>query len=225
MLAAGDNYVQTVKVLLEYNATVDLDLWHTNDGAKSGWTALAFVADRGNSEVVLLLAEAGANINHRVDDGSTALHLAIGGEAMRTLMEFRPDISIPDNDQNTPLHRIRPWTALEHVQFLVRAGALLDAHNKEGYTPLSIALLNSNDAAASYLIERHANVDLASPIYSAPLHLACQESTVAMVRQLVEAGADVDLAVPGTPGTPVAGSRAPAGLFRRRIQGNYPVPD
>jgi ankyrin repeat protein len=136
MLAAGDNHVQTVKVLLEYDATVDMDLWHTNDGAKSGWTALAFAADRGNSEVVLLLAEAGANINHRVDGGSTALHLAIGGGAMRTLMEFRPDISILDNDQNTPLHRIRPWMALEHVQLLVRAGALLDAHNKEGYNPL-----------------------------------------------------------------------------------------
>jgi ankyrin repeat protein len=177
MLAAGDNHVQTVKVLLEYEATVDLDLWQTRDGAKSEWTALTFAAERGNSEVVLLLAEAGANINHRVNDGSTALHLAMGGGAMRTLMEFRPDISILDNDQNTPLHFIRSRTALEHVQLLVRAGASLDALNKEGYTPLSIALLNSNDAAASYLIERHANVNLASQSYGAPLHLACREST------------------------------------------------
>jgi ankyrin repeat protein len=213
MLAAGDNHVQTVKVLLEYEATVDLDLWHTRDGAKSGWTALAFAAERGNSEVVLLLAEAGANIDHRVDDGSTALHLAIGGGAMRTLMEFRPNISILDNDQNTPLHFIRSRTALEHVQLLVRAGASLDALNKEGYTPLSIALLNSNKAAASYLIERHANVNLASQSYGAPLHLACRESTVAMVRQLVEAGADVDLAVPGTPGTPLQAAVLRRGHF------------
>jgi ankyrin repeat protein len=205
MLAAGDNHVQTVKLLLEYEASVDLDLWHTNDGAKSGWTALTFAAERGNSEVVILLAEAGANINHRVDDGSTALHLAIGGDAMRTLMEFRPDISIPDNNQNMPLHCIRSWMALEH--------ALLDAHNREGYTPLSIALLYSNDAAASYLIERHTNINFASQIYSVPLHLACRESTVAMVRQLIEAGADVDLAVPGTPGTPLQAAVLRRGYF------------
>jgi ankyrin repeat protein len=84
---------------------------------------------------------------------------------------------------------------------------------RKATTPLSIALLNSNDAAASYLIERRANVNLSSPIYGAPLHLACRESTVAMVRQLVEAGADVDLAVPGTPGTP--GTPLQAAVLRR----------
>lgn len=213
MLAADDNHVPTVKVLLEREATVDLELWHSNGGAKSGWTALAFAAERGNSEVVLLLAEAGANVNHRVDDGSTVLHLATGGGAMRTLMEFRPDVSVPDNDQNTPLHRIRTGTPLDHVELLVRAGALLDAQNKDGYTPLSIALLYSNDAAASYLIERQANVNLASHLYGAPLHLACRDSTVTMVRQLVKAGADVDLALPGTLGTPLQAAVLRRGYF------------
>jgi ankyrin repeat protein len=215
MLAAGDNHVETVKVLLERDATIDLELWHTNDGGKSGWTALAFAAERGNSQVVLLLAEAGANINHRVDDGSTVLHLAFGERAMPTLMEFRPDVSVPDHDQNTPLHRIRNWTQLAHVQLLVRAGALLDTQNNDGYTPLSIALLYSNEAAASYLIERRANVNIASHLYGAPLHLACRESTVAMVRQLVNAGADVDMALPGTPGTPLQ-----AAVLRRRSFGD-----
>jgi ankyrin repeat protein len=218
MLAAGDNHVATVKVLLDREATIDLELWHSNGGAKSGWTALAFAAERGNSEIVLLLAEAGANVNHRVDDGSTVLHLATGSDAMRTLMEFRPDVSVPDNDQNTPLHRIRTGTPLDHVQLLVRAGASLDVQNKDGYTPLSIALLYSNDAAASYLIERQANVNLASHLYGAPLHLACRDSTVTMVRQLVQAGADVDLALPGTLGTPLQAAVLRRGYFEEGSQ-------
>jgi ankyrin repeat protein len=128
-------------------------------------------------------------------------------------MEFRPDVSIADNDLNTPLHRIRPWTPLDHVQLLVRAGAPLDVQNKDGYTPLSIALLYSNEAAASYLIERQANVNLGSHLYGTPLYLACRESTVAMVRQLVKAGAEVDIALPGALGTPLQAAVLRRGYF------------
>jgi ankyrin repeat protein len=132
---------------------------------------------------------------------------------MRMLMEFRPDLNITDNEDNTPLHCIGSRTVLEHIQLLVRAGASLDVQNKEGCTPLGIALRNSNDTVASYLIERRTNVNLASQTYGAPLHLACQNSPVAMVRRLVEAGADVDLAVQGAPGTPLQAAVLRRGIF------------
>jgi ankyrin repeat protein len=196
MQAASISSPETVKVLLEYEATVDLEMRRTNDNVYGGWTALTFAALRGSSEVVQLLCEAEADVNHRLQNGSTPLHLSLGGQAMRTLMEFRPDIDIADNDDNLPLHYIEDWTPVENIRLLVHAGASLNRQNKEGCTPLCMALRKSNRAAAVYLIEHHANVNLASQTYGAPLHLACQLglNTIPLLRQLVDAGADIDQA-------------------------------
>ncbi|KAN0068216.1 Ankyrin repeat-containing domain protein [Elaphomyces granulatus] len=203
MHAAERDLPGAVKLLLRYGAEVDLEIGHSTGNPASGQTALTYAAISGAAEVTCLLVEAGAKVNHRHYDESRAVHHAVGGSSMRTLLEFRPDINLPDNDSNTPLHFVRSSTPLEHVQLLVHAGANLDLQNKEGCTPLSIALYNDNDAVASYMIERQANVNIASPVYGAPLHLACQRSTIDMVRRLVKAGADVDLAVSGVQGTPL----------------------
>ncbi|KAH8805995.1 ankyrin repeat-containing domain protein [Xylogone sp. PMI_703] len=203
MAAAETSNAAIVKLLLSYDAGVDLEMAHNKGDMYGGWTALAYGIEGGNEEIVRLLAEAGADVNHRLEDASTLTHRAVNRSTIRKLMEFRPDVNIADADDNMPLHLVRAWTPLEHAQLLVHAGATLDYQNKEGYTPLGIALYNRNDEIASYLIERRANVNIASQTFGAPLHLACQHSNVEMVQKLVDAGADVDLAVLGAPGTPL----------------------
>src|SRR6202007_1911684 len=122
-------------LLLRHRAKVNLEIGRTTENPASGWTALTYAAISGAAEVTCLLVEAGAKVNHRHYDGSRAVHHAVGGTSLRTLLEFRPDINVADNDSNTPLHFVRSSTPLEHVQLLVHAGANLDLQNKEDCTP------------------------------------------------------------------------------------------
>lgn len=210
MAAAYMGCAATVKTLLSYEAAVDLEMSRDKGTEMSGWTALIFALNNGSDEVVRLLGEAHADVNHVFYNGSTPVHRALTSHTLETLMEFRPLVDVADDNGNTPLHLIGSITSLHYVQLLVHAGAPLDIQNNDGYTPLGVALFEGAADIAAYLIEQRANVNIASQTYGAPLHLACQYSQIENVKQLVRAGADIDLAVSGNPGTPLQ-----AALLRR----------
>ena len=68
-LAAENNHVALVRLLLEYGARLNV----RSDG---GWTALHNAADRGHVEVASLLLECKAEVNAGTSSGMTALHWA-----------------------------------------------------------------------------------------------------------------------------------------------------
>ena len=70
MYAAAGPYAQTVKLLIEHGA--DLNITDTEEG----FTALMFAAAEGQTEVVKVLLSNGANIKITDNDGDTALHFA-----------------------------------------------------------------------------------------------------------------------------------------------------
>jgi len=70
MYAASGPYVETVRMLLDNKAKVDIQ-----DG-KEHWTALMFAAAEGQREVVQALLKAGANPSLRDIDGDTAANFA-----------------------------------------------------------------------------------------------------------------------------------------------------
>uniref|UniRef100_A0A5B7BGH9 Chromo domain-containing protein n=1 Tax=Davidia involucrata TaxID=16924 RepID=A0A5B7BGH9_DAVIN len=76
-----------------------------------GRTALLFVAGLGSEPCVRLLAESGANVNHRDNSGGlTALHLAAGyvkPGVVRVLIEFGADPEAEDDRGRTPLDLAR----------------------------------------------------------------------------------------------------------------------
>ncbi|KAL6963640.1 hypothetical protein U1Q18_034647 [Sarracenia purpurea var. burkii] len=78
---------------------------------EDGRTALLFVAGLGSEPCVRILAEAGANINHRENSGGlTALHMAAGyvkpGVA-KALIELGADPEVEDDRGRTPLDLAR----------------------------------------------------------------------------------------------------------------------
>ncbi|KAL2544124.1 Signal recognition particle 43 kDa protein [Forsythia ovata] len=78
---------------------------------QDGRTALLFVSGLGSEQCVKLLAEEGANVNHRDNSGGlTALHMAAGyvrpGVA-KVLLEFGADPELEDDRGRTPLELAR----------------------------------------------------------------------------------------------------------------------
>ncbi|CAN8283738.1 unnamed protein product, partial [Cochlearia groenlandica] len=78
-----------------------------NSVDENGRTALLFVAGLGSEKCVRILAEAGANLEHRdVRGGLTALHMAAGyvkPEAVKELVDLGADVEVEDERGLTAL--------------------------------------------------------------------------------------------------------------------------
>ncbi|KAL2230659.1 UNVERIFIED_CONTAM: Signal recognition particle protein, chloroplastic [Sesamum indicum] len=111
-----------LKQLIESNDGRDIDAVD-----QDGRTALLFVSGLGSEQCVQLLAEAGANVNHRDNGGGlTALHMAAGyvkpGVA-KLLIEFGADPELEDDRGRTPLELAREiLKATPQLQFARRLG-------------------------------------------------------------------------------------------------------
>ncbi|CAK9316035.1 unnamed protein product [Citrullus colocynthis] len=94
---------------------------------EDGRTALLFVAGLGSNPCVRMLAEAGANLDHRDNSGGfTALHMAAGyvkPETVELLVELGADPEIEDDKGRTPLVLAKEiLKATPRVQFMRRLG-------------------------------------------------------------------------------------------------------
>jgi len=110
--------------------------------------------------VIRLLMEHGANPSVNTKDGSTPLMVAAGLgarrggdeevveragradplEAIKMFLEAGADINAVNETGNTALHYAAQTGANRIVEFLAGAGAKLDVKNKQGRTPLDLAL-------------------------------------------------------------------------------------
>lgn len=114
-----------LKQLIEADDGRDIDAVD-NDGR----TALLFVAGLGSEACVRILAEAGADVNHRDNGGGlTALHMAAGyvrPGVVKLLIEYGADPEAEDDKRRTPLDLagevLRATPKGNPVQFARRLG-------------------------------------------------------------------------------------------------------
>ena len=110
-----------------------------------GTTPLWLAANYGHSEIVGVLAAAGANLNATANDGSTPLMAAIGrneqaaAAVARQLVEAGANVDVADDNGGTALHRAAASGFNEIVKVLAHRGANLEARNRQGQTPLMLA--------------------------------------------------------------------------------------
>ncbi|KAL8876142.1 MAG: hypothetical protein Q9198_005608, partial [Flavoplaca austrocitrina] len=198
-LAASENQVEVVKVLLSYNP--DLEVRY-----ETGYTVLGIAAVRGYTEVVRLLLEAGANVNQQFNCNNFALQYPVidnTEDLLRTLMEYHPDLSLVDDDGDSALHCIGSLTTLAIAKLLVNGGSDLEIRNNEHMTPLCRAVMVENVEIVKYLIAKKAELNIIGGKYGGPLHTACHLPSLEIVKILVEAGANVNLVDPASAGTPL----------------------
>jgi uncharacterized protein len=85
----------------------------------------------------------------------------------------------------------RVWDDLETAQSLVAAGADVNATNRFGVTPLSLACTNGNAAIVGLLLKAKADANLALPGGESPLMTAARTGKVDALKVLLINGADV----------------------------------
>jgi len=135
------------------------------DDLEEGGTPLYWAAASGRLDVVLLLLDAGADVNAPNRLGRTALHAATGPA---------------------------PWHVQIAAEFIQR-GAPVNAVDETGVTPLHLAAVNGGAEMIALLVGKGANVNARDTYGNTPLHWVAQgpqKVATAAVRVLLAAGAD-----------------------------------
>ncbi|XP_052760903.1 ankyrin repeat domain-containing protein 17-like isoform X2 [Mya arenaria] len=158
MLAAMNGHTAAVKLLLDMGSDINAQI-ETNRN-----TALTLACFQGRHEVVSLLVDRRANIEHRAKTGLTPLMEAASGgyvEVGRVLLDKGGDVNAP------PVPSSRD-------------------------TALTIAADKGHYRFVELLLSRHSAVDVKNKKGNSPLWLACNGGHLDVVQLLVTAGADID---------------------------------
>jgi hypothetical protein len=120
--------------------------------------------ERGQQHAIEIFLGAGVRIDYRFEGGQTPLMIAaINAQlgVVRYLIHNGAEVNAADTGKYTALH----WAAFyNHTQIageLCIAGALIDAVQNSGGTPLSLAVTRGHLAAAKLLLECQANPNIA----------------------------------------------------------------
>ncbi|KAK3324381.1 ankyrin repeat-containing domain protein [Cercophora scortea] len=179
--------VESLELLLEHNAALESEYNGPTDYF-AGWTALTFAADYGNTAVVRLLADAGANLQHVGEDGIPILHYAAMSPRdptgkLAVLLEFLTRL-------NPALH---VGTPVQNLKRLLNAGAEINIQDKQGQTALTSQSGHGNVEAVKLFLERGADVNACGGQFGYALNAAAMMSRPAMIDQLIENGARWDI--------------------------------
>jgi ankyrin repeat protein len=160
----------------------------------SGTPLLAIAGKEGNVEMMVVLLDAGVDINQTDRVGRTALMHAgtsKSPQAVRLLIDRGADVNMRDSFIGGAL----AWTAgfgdAESVQDLLDAGAQVETvGSATGYTPLIWASGFGDPKAIPMLIEAGANIEAGDGIDgSTPLMHACKTGKIEGMQALLAANA------------------------------------
>ncbi|KAM0419066.1 hypothetical protein ACHAPT_012005 [Fusarium lateritium] len=197
--------------------------------------ALRHAVDENYIDGIEGIMEAGANVDmldptndNNKNESLLCMAMRLASEDMvRKLLEFRPDLTIRSEKQNTVLHCMTNLSPVASFRLVVNAGGRLDIVNNKGYTPLQMAALNVNVEVVRYMLTKEA---ARSMIDNSPqdqsgtaLHNACDLGSLEIVELLIENGCDVNLVTDGLFGTPLIAATIgpkedPSGLKKSIIE-------
>jgi len=195
--AIGEGYVSVAWRILDLGADIEIA---NNHGA----TALSYAVIRGRWELVKGLIERGANLDTKLLDGSTLLHVsAQGGHASmaKRLLEvdgLDPNAMGPDG--MTPLHMAARGGYKAVMEVLLARPSPVGGHTESivtstGATALLLGAQRGNLPVMKLLLEKGAdpNTRGGMKLYGAtPLYMATQGGHEASVRLLLSYGSSVD---------------------------------
>ncbi|KAM3439393.1 hypothetical protein MY4824_002668 [Beauveria thailandica] len=220
LLAAKHGHASVVKVLVEYGANqaaVDDEGWTALDWAiirhhinavrvlLGGNTslhsdqalrnkAIHLAAEAGSAELVAILADEGADVDCKNEEGSTPLHWCVPPnffEATQALLVKGADPNEPDKYGHAPLH----WAITDSTitRLLVKHGALVDCKSNGDETPLLWSALAGQVDVVTTLLDLGASPIASNHYGFTALHAAAYTGHLEVARQLLHHGADCNI--------------------------------
>uniref|UniRef100_A0A4W5LX87 Ankyrin repeat and KH domain containing 1 n=1 Tax=Hucho hucho TaxID=62062 RepID=A0A4W5LX87_9TELE len=185
MLAAMNGHVPAVKLLLDMGSDINAQI-ETNRN-----TALTLACFQGRAEVVSLLLDRKANVEHRAKTGLTPLMEAASGgyaEVGRVLLDKSADVNAPPvpSSRDTALTIAADKGHYKFCELLINRGAHIDVRNKKGNTPLWLAANGGHFDVVQLLVQAGADVDAADNRKITPLMAAFRKGHVKVVQYLVK---------------------------------------
>ncbi|RWS28132.1 ankyrin repeat domain-containing protein 17-like protein [Leptotrombidium deliense] len=158
MLAAMNGHAATVKLLLDMGSDINAQI-ETNRN-----TALTLACFQGRCEVVSLLLDRKANVEHRAKTGLTPLMEAASGgyvEVGRILLDKGADVNAPPvpSSRDTALTIAADKGHYRFVELLLQRGAQVDVKNKKGSSPLWLACNGGHLDVVQLLVNSGADID------------------------------------------------------------------
>ena len=174
-LAAIYGHNAIAKYLLENNADTSVQ-------DSSGATPLHEAVRYGNVEIAKALLNSGANVNARDNLGKTPVMLILPkektAELYKLLISFRADLTQKDMFGDTVLHTASMLNVGANTfGILIDGGADVDARNKEGVTPLAIAVQKNDLETVKLLTASGADIHTQDTNGNSPLSIALAGSS------------------------------------------------
>ncbi|XP_055998277.1 uncharacterized protein LOC125647533 isoform X2 [Ostrea edulis] len=129
-------------------------------------------------------------LRSRCINGSTLLHTAAyygHKETIRELLRLRVDINVRDYKGATPLHRSKNTEIMES---LLDAGAMVDAEDVEGNTPLHVKCYGESNKASDLtslelLLNKNANLSKRNSRGLLPIHCCAMQGRIDVMRMMM----------------------------------------
>ncbi len=180
-LAADQASAKTVDLLVRSDGGVELV-------DESGAAPIHVAASRGDPEIVERLLEASGG-DARDRWGYPPAHYAAyhgRGEAFRRLWN-------PDGERQPELlHQAAHGGSVEILEALLATAPDLDRADRDGRTPLHIAVMKAHVDAVRLLLERGAEIGIADLSAKSALHLAAEGTSTAILRLLLSRRPELD---------------------------------
>lgn len=185
MLAAMNGHVAAVKTLLEMGSDINAQI-ETNRN-----TALTLACFQGRHEVVQLLLEKKANVEHRAKTGLTPLMEAASGgyvEVGRVLLDYGADVNAPPvpSSRDTALTIASDKGHVDFVELLLQRGAQADVKNKKGNSPLWLSANGGHLEVVELLYKAKADIDSQDNRKVSCLMAAFRKGHVKVVKWMVK---------------------------------------
>lgn len=166
LLNSGNRLQQTPLLMASFGGHADIVLFLIEKGAKIdqpdsfGATPLHMAVLGGQTEIVELLISKGADVNIKSRNGKIPLQMAFEKDAPDIVGVFlKQGLAINSNINQygrTLLHEAAIMGKLKIADFLIAKGAVIEAKDKAGKSPLDFALICDHKNLAALLISKGA---------------------------------------------------------------------